>query len=106
MVATGVTDEKGIAVFTLRYGKCTYQEYEAPKGYRIDAREFPFEMKEDGKIVKATMTNEKEPEKKTTTPKTGDDSKTGLWIALSILAGAGMAGFGILAAKKIRKKED
>ena len=101
VVATGVTDEKGIAVFTLRYGKYTYQEYEAPKGYRIDTREFPFEIKEDGKIIKATMTNEKEPEKKITTPKTGDDSKTGLWIALSILAGAGMAGFVVLAVRKI-----
>ena len=106
VVATGVTDGNGLAAFTLRYGKYTYQEYEAPKGYLIDEREFPFEIKEDGKVVKATMTNEKIQEEKITTPKTGDDSNAWLWTALSAQAGAGMAGFGILAARKIRKKED
>ena len=106
VVATGATDENGLAAFTLRYGKYTYQEYEAPEGYLIDEREFPFEIKKDGKIVKAVMTNEKIPEEKITTPKTGDDSRAGLWTALSALAGAGMAGFGILAARKTKKKED
>ena len=106
VVATGVTDGNGLAAFTLRYGKYTYQEYEAPEGYLIDEREFPFEIKEDGKVVKATMTNEKIQEEKITTPKTGDDSNAWLWTALSAQAGAGMAGFGILAARKIRKKED
>ncbi len=106
VVATGMTDKTGIATFTLRSGKYTYQEYEAPKGYLIDDREFPFEIKGDGEIVKATMTNEKVPEEKITTPKTGDDSNMGWWTALSVLAGAGMAGFGILAVRKRRKKED
>lgn len=105
IVATGVTDKNGIAKFTLRYGKYTYQEYNAPEGYEIDEKEYAFEIKEDGQIVKATMTNAKIPKEVITTPKTGDDSKPGLWIALSALSGAGIAAFAILAAKKYRKKK-
>ena len=105
IVATGVTDENGIAIFTLRYGKYTYQEYNAPEGYEIDESEYAFEIKEDGQIVKATMTNEKITEELITTPKTGDDSRPGLWIGLSALSGAGVAAFGILTAVKMRKKK-
>ena len=105
IVATGVTDENGIATFTLRYGKYTYQEYNAPEGYEIDESEYAFEIKEDGQIVKATMTNEKIPEELITTPKTGDDSRPGLWIGLSALSGAGVAAFGILTAVKMRKRK-
>ena len=106
IVATGVTDENGIATFTLRYGKYTYQEYNAPEGYEIDESEYAFEIKEDGQIVKATMTNEKIPEELITTPKTGDDSRPGLWIGLSALSGAGVAAFGILTAVKMRKRKE
>ena len=106
IVATGVTDENGIATFTLRYGKYTYQEYNAPEGYEIDESEYAFEIKEDGQIVKATMTNEKIPEEVITTPKTGDDSRPGLWMALSALSGAGVAAFGILAFVKGKKKKE
>lgn len=106
IVATGVTDENGIAIFTLRYGKYTYQEYNAPEGYEIDESEYAFEIKEDGQIVKATMTNEKIPEELITTPKTGDDSRPGRWIGLSALSGAGVAAFGILTAVKMRKRKE
>ena len=105
IVATGVTDENGIATFTLRYGKYTYQEYNAPEGYEIDEKEYAFEIKEDGQIIKATMTNAKIPEEVITTPKTGDDSRQGLWIALSALSGAAVAAFGILAVMKKKKGE-
>ena len=105
IVATGVTDENEIATFTLRYGKYTYQEYNAPEGYEIDEKEYAFEIKEDGQIIKATMTNAKIPEEVITTPKTGDDSRLGLWIALSTLSGAGVAAFGILAVMKKKKGE-
>lgn len=104
IVATGMTDKNGIATFTLRYGKYTYQEYNAPDGYLIDESEYPFEIKEDGQIVKATMTNEKKPTETITTPKTGDDSNVGLWIAISALSAAGVAGFGVLAGRKKKKK--
>ena len=101
-----MTDENGIATFTLRYGKYTYQEYNAPEGYKIDESEYAFEIKEDGQIIKATMTNEKIPEELITTPKTGDDSRPGLWIGLSALSGAGVAAFGILTAVKMRKRKE
>lgn len=106
IVATGRTDKDGIAAFTLRYGKYTYQEYDAPEGYLIDEKEYPFEIKENGEIVKATMTNVKKPAEVITTPKTGDDSKVGLWIALSAAAAAGCAAFGFFAGHHGKKKEE
>lgn len=106
IVVTGVTDKNGFAIFTLRYGKYTYQEYAAPDGYQIDEKEYPFEIKEDGQIVKEMMTNEKRPEETITTPKTGDESNVGLCIALSGVFVAGLAVFGILAGKSKKKKED
>ncbi len=58
VIRQGVTDEKGIAEFDeLPYGKYTYREYEAPEGYVVDETEFPFEIKEDGEIIHAEMTN-------------------------------------------------
>ncbi len=96
-VATGVTDENGIAVFTLRYGEYTCQEYEAPEGYLIDEKEFLFEIKEDGQVVKAAITNERKPVEIITTPKTGDESNVGLWIAVAVLSVAGIGVFGVLA---------
>ena len=59
VVAEGRTDEKGIATFELGYGKYYYQEFDAPEGYVIDETLFPFEIKTNGEIVKAKMTNTK-----------------------------------------------
>ncbi len=106
VVVTGVTDKNGLATFTLRYGKYTYQEYDAPEGYLIDEREFPFEIKEDGQVIKASMTNEKKPVEIITTPKTGDESNVGLWIALSALSVAGIGVFGVLAGISRKREED
>ena len=106
IVATGITDENGLATFTLRYGKYTYQEYSAPEGYQIDESEFPFEIKENGQIIKAEMTNEKKPVGTVTTPKTGDDSHVGIWIALSAVAGLGAAAFGMISVKSWKKKKE
>lgn len=78
VVAEGYTDKNGVAKFTLRVGKYTYQEFDAPEGYVIDESEFEFEIKENGEIVKAEMTNTPTPD----APKTGDTSKVGLWAVL------------------------
>lgn len=59
VITQGVTDENGIAKFTLQSGKYWYQEYEAPSGYLIDDELYSFEIKGNKQIVKATMTNEK-----------------------------------------------
>ena len=101
-----VTDGKPHLVEKLPVGEeLTLREITAPEGYEIDESEYAFEIKEDGQIVKATMTNEKIPEELITTPKTGDDSRPGLWIGLSALSGAGVAVFGILTAVKMRKRK-
>ena len=78
VVVEGYTDENGIARFTLRYGKYTYEEFDAPEGYRIDTTPHAFEITEDGQIVKAEMTNEKLPTPDV--PQTGDESNLGFWI--------------------------
>ena len=52
------------------------------------------------------MTNVKKPAEVITTPKTGDDSKVGLWIALSAAAAAGCAAFGFFAGHYGKKKEE
>ena len=78
IAAEGYTGKDGVVKFKLRIGKYTYQEFDPLDGYRIDSRQFPFEIREDGQIIKAEMTNEK-----TQVPKTGDSSV--LMIAASIL---------------------
>ena len=102
VVAEGYTDENGIAKFTLCYGKYTYEEFDAPEGYRIDTTPHEFEITEDGHIAKAEMTNEKLPTPDV--PQTGDESNLGFWIGLGSIALGGAIACGILFAK--RKKDD
>ena len=120
VVAEGKTDKNGVAVFKLTYGKYSYQEYDAPEGYQIDDSLFPFEIKKDGEIVKAEMTNQKKEEapkpedqgpKEDTpkpsnpdTPKTGDDTPVGLYLGLLGLSAVAVGGAVILGSKKKRKK--
>ena len=60
IVVQGRTDASGNITFNeLEYGKYTYQEVEAPEGYIIDTTPYEFEIKEDGQVIKATITNEK-----------------------------------------------
>ena len=100
IVSEGYTDENGIAKFTLRYGKYTYEEFAALDGYIPDTKAYPFEIKEDGEIVKATMTNERIPE----VPQTGDESNIGFWIGLAAVALGGVIATAIVLIKK--KKDD
>lgn len=66
-VVKGKTDANGKAVFKLKPGKYFYQEIEAPTGYKLDNRKFPFDIKPTGDIVKCKMTNTPIP----VIPKTG-----------------------------------
>lgn len=88
IVAEGYTDKQGIAKFTLRYGKYTYQEFESLDGYQLDDKEYPFEIKENGEIVKASMTNQKIPD--TPSPQTGDNTPFGLWLTVAGVSGASL----------------
>ncbi len=98
IVVEGYTDGFGIAKFTLRYGKYTYEEFDAPNGYLIDSTPYEFEIKENGQIVKADMTNRKEPV--IDVPQTGDSSKTGFFIGLAAIAIGGIIASVIMIKKK------
>lgn len=56
-ITTGITDENGIATFSLGYGKYFYHEIAAPEKYIIDDTLYPFEITEEGVSVYAEMTN-------------------------------------------------
>ena len=99
VVAEGYTDENGEARFTLRVGKYTYQEFSALEGYELDDAEYPFEIKENGEIVKAFMTNEK-----SWIPQTGDESNLGIWVALATAAMLGLVATGAVCRKKGGKR--
>ena len=101
VVAEGYTDENGIAEFGLRYGKYTYEEFDAPKGYIIDSAPHEFEITEDGAVIKAEMTNKKQPD----IPKTGDDSHIELYEAICVLTLmiASELGFYLFRKKKEKK---
>lgn len=102
IVAEGYTDENGIARFTLRYGKFTYEEFAALEGYLLDTTPHEFEITEDGQVVKAEMTNEKIPAPDV--PQTGDTSNLGFWIGLAGVALGALVAVGIMYFKK--KKDD
>ncbi|PGO60097.1 cell wall anchor protein [Bacillus cereus] len=61
-VVKGKTDDKGIAKFEkLPFGKYTYKETVAPKGYVLNEETFSFEIKENGQIIKHIVKDEKIP---------------------------------------------
>lgn len=63
----GVTDSSGKYAFgPLKPGKYYYQESGAPAGYILDDKLYEFEVKDNGEIVKCTLTNK--PEEKPTPP--------------------------------------
>lgn len=96
VVVKGQTDDKGIAKFKLKTGKYYYQEYEAPAGYMIDNSLFPFEIKEDGDIVKCQMTNTK-------IPKTGTNPINPLPIVIAL--GVVVLGSAFVISSRKNKKE-
>lgn len=98
-VVEGYTDKKGLAKFTLTYGKYTYEEFDAPDGYIIDTTPHSFEISKDGQIVKAEMTNKAEEQEK---PKTGDSNHGFLIGIFAVILG------GVISAVviKLRGKKD
>ena len=96
-VVEGRTDGNGLVKFRLRAGKYTYSEFDCP-GYILDESEFPFEITENGQIIKAEMTNEKIPEPEV--PQTGDKNNLFLWLAV-----AGTATGVFVIGRRQRRKE-
>lgn len=63
-VVKGRTDSNGQFKFQeLPKGTYTFVEYDAPAGYLLDTTPVPFEIKEDGEIIKCQMTNVKKVDK-------------------------------------------
>ena len=117
VICQGRTDKNGVVRFdSLPYGKYYYREFDAPDGYVLDETPFEFEVKKNGEIIKATMTNKpveiklgyittdtpKNPGT-VTTPQTGDDSNT-MAAVISIICLVSVAG--ILFTRKSRKKDN
>lgn len=98
VVAEGYTDESGMLKFTLRYGKYTYEEFNAPNGYLIDTTPYKFEIMENSQIIEVVRTNEKEPV--TDVPQTGDSSRTSFFIGLGAVALGGIVASVIMIKKK------
>ena len=81
----GKTDKNGIVEFEkLPYGKYFYREFNAPNGYILDEMPFAFEIKENGEIIKAEMTN-KPIEKTPGYITTGDNSMVYAQILMFII---------------------
>ena len=58
LVFSGKTDDKGLVIIEeLRYGKYYIIEKEPATGYVLSEEKLYFEIKENGEVVKATMTN-------------------------------------------------
>ena len=97
IVAEGRSDYDGKVKFEkLRIGEYTYQEFDAPAGYVIDETPYKFEIKEDGQIVKANMTNK-------SIPVTGDEAGR-MNLMIAVIALIALLGVGAVAAVIVVRK--
>ncbi|HHA4378887.1 TPA: SpaA isopeptide-forming pilin-related protein [Enterococcus faecium] len=90
IVKEGRTNDQGVFTFeNLPKGTYFFREFDAPKGYQLDDSLHQFEIKEEGEIVKAELTNKKiVPEK--SLPQTGEKQSILLvLLGLGTLAIAG-----------------
>ena len=104
VVVQGRTDENGVVKFEmLRVGDYFYREFDAPDGYILDENSYQFTIKENGEIVKCSMTNTKIPHQ--STPYTGDNHSNLLaWIMIGLSLAMGSVLF-IIRKKKGGKNE-
>ena len=99
LVYSGRTDENGkIIIKDLEYGKYYILEKEAPEGYQLNPEKMYFEIKEDGKVVKANMKDKQ-------IVKVPDTSKSEFPIFEAITLFLSISGLGLLLYAKKRKKK-
>ena len=96
IVFSGRTDDQGMIVIELEYGKYYILEKEtADTSYKLNEEKMYFEILENGEVIKATMTNEK-----IEMPKTfNTDLSSTIIIAITALLGIGL----LVYAKKKNK---
>ena len=93
-------DENGkITIPEIRYGKYYILEKEAPEGYTLNPERMYFEILEDGKVVKATMTDEKVVIE---VPSTGINDTHIIEIAGALLT---LGGIGVIVYVKKKKQK-
>lgn len=99
LIFSGRTDDNGkIIIPNLKYGKYYIVEREAPEGYILNDEKMYFEILEDGKVVKATMTDEKVVVE---VPNT-DSNNNFLSISISLIVFA----TGVIIYEEIKKREN
>ena len=100
LIFSGRTDENGkITIPEIRYGKYYIVEKESPEGYTLNPNKMYFEILEDGKVVKATMTDEKIVVE---VPKTGMNDFKLIYILGTIFI---IVGVGILIYVKEKRRK-
>lgn len=100
VVIEGKTDNQGQFIFEkLPKGVYYFQEFDAPSGYQLDETPIQFEIKEEGEIVKCTMTNQLIPNEKGSLPQTGETTSI-LGIALGSFLLLGVASYYFYTKKK------
>ena len=101
LVFSGRTDEDGkIYISELEYGDYYILETEAPDGYTINDEKMYFSIKNDGEIVKATITDEKII---IDVPITEQDKSYIFYIVSGVIIAIGI---GIIIYGKSKSKED
>jgi LPXTG-motif cell wall-anchored protein len=104
VVVEGRTNEKGVFTFEqLPIGTYYFQEFDAPDGYRLDETPLKFEIKEDGKVVKCEMTNQKleTPKRTDRFPNTGTTMNKNLLVVGFV---AVTSALGLFYARKKKSK--
>lgn len=107
IIAEKQTDDLGNAEFILPYGKYVWYEKETLKGYILDDTRHDIEISENGQVIQITLENEKVPDVPSI-PKTGDDSKTNLWLAgalTSLLGIVGLSSYMVYTKRKSRRNK-
>jgi len=79
-------------------------ESKAPDGYKLGKTELSFDITENGATVELSAANEKIPT--SDSPKTGDDSNVGLWIAIAVISAAALIGLGVASKRRKKKIEE